>query len=152
MAGACSGHKLGFHPRCAQALTKIKVVASMIKKKLIEPSHPIQQGPLHGGVSHIEKIFRNFRHAFMKRYPKESAGMFQPSRKFRAQVRRNEARADANCLIVGMCFVKLQMTGDELRPGEKIVREKNHEIGFRQRRSEERRVGKECRSRWSPSH
>src|SRR2546428_13932832 len=26
------------------------------------------------------------------------------------------------------------------------------EIGFRDRRSEERRVGKECRSRWSPYH
>src|ERR1051326_2024869 len=26
------------------------------------------------------------------------------------------------------------------------------EIGFREKRSEERRVGKECRSRWSPYH
>ena len=28
----------------------------------------------------------------------------------------------------------------------------NDEIGFEQYRSEERRVGKECRSRWSPYH
>ena len=33
-----------------------------------------------------------------------------------------------------------------------INRRKNKEIGSRWRRSEERRVGKECRSRWSPYH
>ena len=34
----------------------------------------------------------------------------------------------------------------------KKVREKINELGITYIRSEERRVGKECRSRWSPYH
>ena len=37
----------------------------------------------------------------------------------------------------------VEMTLDDLDPGEVVVRVA---------RSEERRVGKECRSRWSPYH
>src|SRR5256885_11954355 len=33
-----------------------------------------------------------------------------------------------------------------------LHRLENEDLGFKQDRSEERRVGKECRSRWSPYH
>ena len=36
--------------------------------------------------------------------------------------------------------------------GEKSMREAFEQLIERQTRSEERRVGKECRSRWSPYH
>ena len=35
---------------------------------------------------------------------------------------------------------------------EELLRERACELGFENTRSEERRVGKECRSRWSPYH
>ena len=40
------------------------------------------------------------------------------------------------------------VTGDTGAAGEKV----SEDIGFESSRSEERRVGKECRSRWSPYH
>ena len=40
---------------------------------------------------------------------------------------------------------KLKFLGDRIRSARK-------DCGLTQQRSEERRVGKECRSRWSPYH
>ena len=44
--------------------------------------------------------------------------------------------------------VKFYVTEEERR----LIREKMKLIPTRNMRSEERRVGKECRSRWSPYH
>ena len=59
--------------------------------------------------------------------------------------------------IVGMAAVSMKdglvklLKGDSLTRGISVVIDENNliEIDFR---SEERRVGKECRSRWSPYH
>ena len=40
----------------------------------------------------------------------------------------------------------------ETNPKRKADREKEYERCIKELRSEERRVGKECRSRWSPYH
>ena len=44
---------------------------------------------------------------------------------------------------------KLKIMENEKHPLDDL---KNHEITKKRERSEERRVGKECRSRWSPYH
>ena len=45
-------------------------------------------------------------------------------------------------------FVEQPLTLSDLKPGWVVSVTTKHEAG----RSEERRVGKECRSRWSPYH
>ena len=49
----------------------------------------------------------------------------------------------------GFLVTKIKQLGDRIF--EKILSEKNIDA-FNGARSEERRVGKECRSRWSPYH
>src|SRR5450830_1522253 len=44
------------------------------------------------------------------------------------------------------------LLGDQERPQELVPRADEGQQGCGQKRSEERRVGKECRSRWSPYH
>src|SRR2546425_13357825 len=56
----------------------------------------------------------------------------------------HELGYDHDDAAVGMLFRKLE---DELNDGND-----DEAVGGRQDRSEERRVGKECRSRWSPYH
>src|SRR5256886_5823852 len=46
----------------------------------------------------------------------------------------------------------LTSLGDERRLERRDARCDAHDLGRRSERSEERRVGKECRSRWSPYH
>src|SRR3989449_6762730 len=47
----------------------------------------------------------------------------------------------------------VEMFGEEARPPREIVIRLGPQLdGTPRRRSEERRVGKECRSRWSPYH
>ena len=43
-------------------------------------------------------------------------------------------------------------SADEHRANFLLIRELAPKLGFIAERSEERRVGKECRSRWSPYH
>src|SRR5688572_2986029 len=43
-------------------------------------------------------------------------------------------------------------TSRDLKPFGKVGRELTVDQGYQAARSEERRVGKECRSRWSPEH
>ena len=47
---------------------------------------------------------------------------------------------------------KFQPTGDQPQAIDKIVENIENGITDQRSRSEERRVGKECRSRWSPYH
>ena len=48
----------------------------------------------------------------------------------------------------------LHVVSDEHHDEERMLKMATHKAAFliRHRRSEERRVGKECRSRWSPYH
>ena len=52
----------------------------------------------------------------------------------------------------GGLILGLQGCGERSRMEERSRRKKEEEAGKGIRRSEERRVGKECRSRWSPYH
>ena len=45
---------------------------------------------------------------------------------------------------------EIKYVDSEIRNG--IIYSKNEKIPYNAERSEERRVGKECRSRWSPYH
>ena len=51
----------------------------------------------------------------------------------------------------GVAEVKLE-TGDVKITIRTTLEGNSHDITYVQQRSEERRVGKECRSRWSPYH
>src|SRR3989454_4226428 len=42
--------------------------------------------------------------------------------------------------------------GEDYGEGASILQERTHSAALKSSRSEERRVGKECRSRWSPYH
>src|SRR2546422_2984617 len=42
--------------------------------------------------------------------------------------------------------------GDHIKKGDKLLLQENVQANADVQRSEERRVGKECRSRWSPYH
>ena len=46
----------------------------------------------------------------------------------------------------------LQQVENEERTGDTVKVYKSQVLDINKRRSEERRVGKECRSRWSPYH
>src|SRR3712207_7848560 len=49
-------------------------------------------------------------------------------------------------------FGEVEFTPREWLIAERVVKEIRERLGFLVDRSEERRVGKECRSRWSPYH
>ena len=48
--------------------------------------------------------------------------------------------------------IELCRQADGRVTGNHVYAARLHDVRFRQLRSEERRVGKECRSRWSPYH
>ena len=52
----------------------------------------------------------------------------------------------------GSFVFAVRSTGIYCRPSCPARRPKREQVSFFQIRSEERRVGKECRSRWSPYH
>ena len=61
--------------------------------------------------------------------------------------------------LIEKCHLGLTFIGwaDSLDTGEKLIRQTQPDlvfldVQFAEGRSEERRVGKECRSRWSPYH
>ena len=57
-------------------------------------------------------------------------------------------------IILGTCFIKMWRYGDVFST-EYLIVYINSDVAYAnvwQERSEERRVGKECRSRWSPYH
>ena len=54
--------------------------------------------------------------------------------------------------IVGYNIMELQPKKERRQEGRKEGRKEGREGGREGGRSEERRVGKECRSRWSPYH
>ena len=47
---------------------------------------------------------------------------------------------------------RMYVDGNTVRKAEALPKDDRQERIRRERRSEERRVGKECRSRWSPYH
>ena len=55
-------------------------------------------------------------------------------------------------LTTGLAFVAGEISTDTYVEVAKVVRNTIKEAGYIKPRSEERRVGKECRSRWSPYH
>src|SRR5439155_2757058 len=60
---------------------------------------------------------------------------------------------DGHVTGVQTCALPICGLGDNLRfEGYRTLAAANGEDGLRLARSEERRVGKECRSRWSPDH
>ena len=63
-----------------------------------------------------------------------------------------DARNDAWLLLTMAC--KIDHTYYYMHIDEEMPEELQHEfeVLIKKRRSEERRVGKECRSRWSPYH
>ena len=88
-----------------------------------------------------------------ERYPsKEMKYLFSPEKKFRTWRRLWIALAESEKEL-GLDITQKQI--DELAAHKDdinyLVAEKRKKI-VRHRRSEERRVGKECRSRWSPYH
>ena len=56
-------------------------------------------------------------------------------------------------IILGTCFIKMWRYGDVFST-EYLIVYINSNVAYADvwQRSEERRVGKECRSRWSPYH
>ena len=52
--------------------------------------------------------------------------------------------------IIKMVDANIQR--EEILPSERAFSFKMKMVAMKRRRSEERRVGKECRSRWSPYH
>src|SRR5687768_15107975 len=62
------------------------------------------------------------------------------------------ARALAGLAGVHHTYVSKLERGDRQAPDEPVVEALAAALGVSPARSEERRVGKECRSRWSPYH
>ena len=60
------------------------------------------------------------------------------------------ARAGAKVALLGRNMEKLKALADEIEAEGGIAR--GYTCNVMNKRSEERRVGKECRSRWSPYH
>ena len=69
--------------------------------------------------------------------------------RFTATFKRDYRRVKSQ----GKNLAKLEMILEALQRREDLPEAaRDHSLGGAHRRSEERRVGKECRSRWSPYH
>src|SRR3712207_9192105 len=64
----------------------------------------------------------------------------------------SETDEDGQQRIAEVAIVKQKKDTRARRPGEKATRRNPSSETDEEGRSEERRVGKECRSRWSPYH
>ena len=74
----------------------------------------------------------------------ERAAMRERAQELKAAARRGPGKADGESDVLAKIA--------EMPPPDRAMAERLHAIVKASARSEERRVGKECRSRWSPYH
>ena len=80
---------------------------------------------------------------------KKGVGSTKNGRDSAAQ-RLGTKRADGQFVLAGNILVRQR--GTHIQPGENVGKGSDDTLFALVDRSEERRVGKECRSRWSPYH
>src|SRR5260370_42294897 len=155
-----SAHELDYRPSAHQ------MTFGEIARHILEAGHILSGVLLDGVQSMATPEFRDMRQMYVAQLPKtDGAGALARELRAQSESRTAELSARSTEFYAGEIT---RFDGQVVTRLEVLQFIKEHELTHRQhlfmyvrlegivppttRRSEERRVGKECRSRWSPYH